>query len=275
MGAGAAALGTGADGWEPRRRRDRIGSRRRILVASWVSGAARRFSLSSLVSVPPAFFLPSLVSVPRRVFLVVLGVRAARVFLVVLGVLLPPGWRSSVRGFFASVEDCWPETLVPSSPCAAEPLEPGSATATAPPAPPISRPAASTQTPAAKRKCDRTTISPPQPKDSSPAVQRLQHCRIVRPSGLRESQAKFARSTVSSKPFLRRLDVQSARSGSANDACAQRRRPGRSQSVNDSQKLGGLAVRPRRQQLCTSTGRFASEDCEATSYIGCPPDKPA
>ena len=72
------------------------------------------------------------------------------------------------------------------------------------------------------------------------------------------------------QPFLRRLDVQSARSGSANDACAQRRRPGRSQSVNDSQKLGGLAVRPRRQQLCTSTGRLGSEDCEATSHIGCP-----
>ena len=62
---------------------------------------------------------------------------------------------------------------------------------------------------------------------------------------------------------------------SANEACARRRCPGRSQSMNDGQKLGGLAVRPRRQQLCTSTGRFASEDCEATSYIGCPPGKPA
>ena len=70
-------------------------------------------------------------------------------------VAVPPG------SFFTfSVEDCWPEASVP-SPCAAEPLEPGSATATAPPAPPISRPAASTQTPAAKRKCDRTTISSP------------------------------------------------------------------------------------------------------------------
>jgi hypothetical protein len=47
-------------------------------------------------------------------------------------------------------------------------------------------------------------------------------------------------------------------------------RPLRSQSVNDSQKLGGLAVRPRRQQLCTSTGRFTSKDC-ADPYIGCLP----
>jgi hypothetical protein len=62
---------------------------------------------------------------------------------------------------FAPVECCWPEALVPSSPCAAEPLELGSAMATAPPAP-ISRPAASTQTPAAKRKRNRpTTISSP------------------------------------------------------------------------------------------------------------------
>ena len=160
--------------------------------------------------------------------------------------------------------------LVASLLAVVEPLESGSATATAPPAPPISKPAASTQTPAAKRKCDKPTICSPQPKDSSPAVQRLQNCRIVRPSGLRESQTRYVASTVSSKPFLRRLDVQSARSGSANDAYAQRRRPWRSQSVNDSQKPGGLAVRPRRQQLCTSTGRFASEDCEATSYIGCP-----
>jgi hypothetical protein len=29
--------------------------------------------------------------------------------------------------------------------------------------------------------------------------------------------------------------------------------------VNDNQKLGGSAVRPRRQQLCTSTGGFASD----------------
>ena len=156
----------------------------------------------------------------------------------------------------------WPEGSVPPSPSAAELLESGSATATAPPAPPISRPAASTQTPKATRKCDRPTICSPQPQDSSPAFQRLQHCRMVRPSGLRESQTRYARSTVSSKPFLRRRDAQSARSGSANDACAQRRRPGRSQSVNDSQKRGGLAVRPRRQQLCTSTGRLASEVCE-------------
>ena len=40
--------------------------------------------------------------------------------------------------------------------------------------------------------------------------------------------------------------------------------------MNDSQKLGGLAIRPRRQQLCTSTGRFASQDCAAGAYIGCP-----
>lgn len=29
--------------------------------------------------------------------------------------------------------------------------------------------------------------------------------------------------------------------------------------MNDNQKLGGSAVRPRRQQLCTSTGGFASD----------------
>src|SRR5262249_55179306 len=61
---------------------------------------------------------------------------------------VPPG---SPLGFFAAVECCcWPDALVRSSPCAAEPLEPGSATATAPSAP-ISRPAASTHTPAATR----------------------------------------------------------------------------------------------------------------------------
>ena len=139
----------------------------------------------------------------------------------------------------------------------------------------ISRPATTTQTPAAKRNCDRPTISPPQPQDRSPAVQRFATLSHVRPSGMGASQAKCLRATVSSKSFLRRLDAQSARSGSANDACAQHRCPWRSQSVTDSQKLGGLAVRPRRQQLCTSTGRFASRDCEAPSYIGCPPGKPA
>ena len=75
-------------------------------------------------------------------------------------VVAPPAFCfSSFFGFL--VEDCWPGALGPSSACAAEPLESGSATATAPPAPPISRPAASTKTPAAKRKCDRTTISSP------------------------------------------------------------------------------------------------------------------
>ena len=63
--------------------------------------------------------------------------------------------------------------LVASLLAVVEPLESGSATATAPPAPPISKPAASTQTPAAKRKCDKPTICSPQPQDSSPAFQRL------------------------------------------------------------------------------------------------------
>src|SRR4029077_7968312 len=90
----------------------------------------------------------------------------------------------SSLGFFAPVE-CWsPEA---SSPCAAGPLEPGSATATAPP--PISRPAASTQTPAAKRKRNSPTICSQQPRDRAPAVPRLPHCRIARPSVIRESQA--------------------------------------------------------------------------------------
>ena len=139
----------------------------------------------------------------------------------------------------------------------------------------IGRPAATTQTPAAKRNCDRPYLVPTSHRTRSPAVQRFATMSHVRPSGMRASQAKYPRATVSSKSFLRRLDAQSARSGSAKDACAQRRRPWRSWSVNDSQKLGGLAVRPRRQQLCTSTGRFASRDCEAPSYIGCPPGKPA
>ena len=51
--------------------------------------------------------------------------------------------------------------LVASLLAVVEPLESGSATATAPPAPPISKPAASTQTPAAKRKCDKPTICSP------------------------------------------------------------------------------------------------------------------
>ena len=54
-----------------------------------------------------------------------------------------------------AVECCW----LLSVPFAAEPLESGSATATA--SPPISRPAVSTQTPAAKRRYDVTTICPP------------------------------------------------------------------------------------------------------------------
>ena len=147
----------------------------------------------------PESFVSSLVSVAP-------GLRPWRFFR--LGAVLPgllssfapvgcwPGCRPSVVrgdrltvvragaffGFFSPVEVvCW--IGGPSSPCAAEPLESGSATATAPPAPPISRPAASTQTPAAKRKYDKTTICSPQPQDS-PAVQRLPHCRIVRPSGV-------------------------------------------------------------------------------------------
>ena len=107
---------------------------------------------------------------------------------------------------------------------------------------------------------------------SSPTFATFSHSPTIGSTG---SQAKFARSTVSSNHSYDALMSNPQDQAAANDVCAQRRRPGRSQSVNDSQKLGGLAVRPRRQQLCTSTGRFASEDCEATSYIGCPPDKPA
>ena len=73
----------------------------------------------------------------------------------VSSVTVPPG---ACFGFFGSF---WPEASVPSSLYAAEPLDSGSATATAPPAPPISRPAASTQIPAAKRKRDRPTICSP------------------------------------------------------------------------------------------------------------------
>ena len=132
----------------------------------------------------------------------------------------------------APVEGCWLVSVL----FVVEPLESGSATATAPPAPPISKPAASTQTPAAKRKCDKPTICSPQPQDSSPAFQRLQNCRIIRPSDLRKSQTRYPAVNSQQQTIPTTLDVQSARSGSANDACAQRRRPWRSQSVNDSQK---------------------------------------
>src|SRR6478609_1726723 len=78
-------------------------------------------------------------------------------------VAVPPG--SVFFGLFAPVECCWLVSVL----FAEEPLESGAATATAPP--PISRPAVSTQTPAAKRKCNETTsCSPPTkgPLASSP-----------------------------------------------------------------------------------------------------------
>ena len=75
-----------------------------------------------------------------------------------------------------AVVPSWPEPSVPPPPSAAELLESGSATATAPPAPPISRPAASRQTPKAKRKCDRPTICSPSHRT---ARQHSNVCNIV------------------------------------------------------------------------------------------------
>src|SRR6185312_5499110 len=79
-------------------------------------------------------------------------------------------------GFFAPVEGCWLVSVL----FAAESLEPASATATAPPEP-ISRPAASTQTPAASRKCDRTTICPRLESATGPT---FANSGIVRPFGV-------------------------------------------------------------------------------------------
>ena len=122
-----------------------------------------------------------------RVVRLVLGVRAARLVVLGVGAVLRLGPSSAFsRRWKIAGRKRW-------SPCAAEPLEPGSATATAPPAP-ISRHAASTQTPAAKRKCDRTTILLPTPMDRSPADQPLPHYHIARPSVIRESQTRYARS---------------------------------------------------------------------------------
>ena len=96
---------------------------------------------------------------------------------------------------------CW--SLVP-LPCAAEPLEPGSATATAPPAP-ISRPAASTQTPAAKRKrstrtsCSLLPTSHRRLAEQSQRFATLSHSPTIAGIG---QQAKYVHSTVSSNTCL-------------------------------------------------------------------------
>ena len=59
---------------------------------------------------------------------------------------------------------------------------------------------------------------PPPSKLLAPTFATFWHSPTI---GYRALQAKSAR-TVNSKPFLRRLDAQSAGSGSANDGCAQR-----------------------------------------------------
>jgi hypothetical protein len=63
------------------------------------------------------------------------------------------------------------------------------------------------------------------------------------------------------------LRLSSAVSGGA-DGSVQRRRAERNQSA--SEKLGGLATRPRRLQLYTMIGR-----CAVTSSAGLAPDAPA
>ena len=102
-------------------------------------------------------------------------------------VAVPPG------SFFSfSVEDCWPEALVPSSPCAAEPLEPGSATATAPRHHPSAGPLRVRKH--LQRSANATEPrSRPRAKGSLVSSRTLQHCRMVRPSGIRESQTKCVR----------------------------------------------------------------------------------
>src|ERR1700752_22476 len=67
--------------------------------------------------------------------------------------------------FFFFVVGCWSESLVPSPLCAVVSLEGGLAKETAASGAPINRPATSTQTPAAKRKCDGTMICPPPGKE--------------------------------------------------------------------------------------------------------------
>lgn len=73
---------------------------------------------------------------------------------------VPPDVFFAFFAFFPPVEGCGSEALVLPSLCAVESLEGGLAKETAAPGAPINRPAASTQTPAAKRKCDGIMIAP-------------------------------------------------------------------------------------------------------------------
>jgi hypothetical protein len=92
------------------------------------------------------------------------------------------------------------EELAPPWPRAAELLESALATAVATQAPPIKRPAASTQAPAAKRRCDGTIICPPAKEPL--LIKRLPHSGIVRSSGTGPIKPN-RRASVGSKPFLR------------------------------------------------------------------------
>src|ERR1700694_1520285 len=155
LGTGATPLGTGATPLGPDATPLGTDASRLGTAPTRLGIAARRPEsvFPSVVSVPPGPFVglfapvegcwpgcrpkPSVLATPWIVF------RG-------LSVTLPTGLLAAGLP--------WPEALVPPLPDAAEPLETGSATATAPPVPPISRAAASPLTAAAKRKCDGTTI---------------------------------------------------------------------------------------------------------------------
>ncbi len=148
LGSRRTTLGAGAPPWGPAS--PPWGPAGRVFLRPW--GPRRRGLSSSLVSVPAGSFFSSLASVP------------------------------SFFGFFSAPVECfWLVSVL----FAAEPLESGSATATAPP--PISRPAVSTQTAAVKRKCDGTTICSHQPQGpfaSSPWFAALSHSPTIGYTGI-------------------------------------------------------------------------------------------
>jgi len=112
------------------------------------------------------------------------------------------------------------------------------------------------------------TSRPHQLQDRSPTVQRLQHCRMNDHLGMRASQDNTRATTVSSKSFYDALMPNPQDQVALTDACAQRRRPGRAQSVND-QEAGGLAGQGRgRQAACTAPAVWGLNGIAKLSYIG-------
>ena len=110
--------------------------------------------------------------------------------------VVAPGSFSGFFGFL--VEDCWPEALVAAIGLRGGIAGIGIGDGAAPPALPISRPAASTQTPAAKRKCDRTTICPQSRKRYSPNFATFWHSPTI---GCRALQVKSARTVRSNHSY--------------------------------------------------------------------------